>query len=121
MVIFTIDDPMVFWRKEYPAPPGDRGYPWLQPILLEHGTAFVWRCNGPGSDDWNNKHGTWFPQRRWVKGENGRRGYWREDPGYTGTEKTHRRVAVVCRCTRAEKWFAVNPPHRQVMMHEPTV
>ena len=28
-VIFTIGDNMLLWRKEYPAPPGDRGYPWL--------------------------------------------------------------------------------------------
>lgn len=48
VAIYTIGDPMLLWRKEYPAP---HGSPWLHPVVpLDNGSIFVWPT-GPGTDE----------------------------------------------------------------------
>ena len=111
VVIVTIGDTMVFRMKEYP---GDtHGYPWAEcgtesGIPLEHGTAFVWRTRRRKdqkgiqkrelSDDWKTKHGVYWPKPG--------------DACYRGPSTGKRRLAVVFRCTKPSRYYAVRPPHR---------
>lgn len=95
VAIYTIGDPMLLWRKEYPAP---HGSPWLHPVVpLDNGSIFVWPT-GPGTDDWRFKHGVYWPRST--------------DSSFTGPPAGQRRLAFVFRCTRPCSWYQSAWPHR---------
>lgn len=108
VVIFSIDATMLMWLRKYHTEYAAAGkeYGWLDdPVVLEHGTFFIWRCGGSGGapgldcDDWYYKHSVWWPRKH--------------DEGYEGPAKGRRRIAIVMRVTKALHWFQVAPPHRQ--------
>lgn len=98
VVIYSLGDLMLLWRKEYPG----KGKGWLLPVVpLEEGSLFVWPT-GPGTDDWIFKHGVFWPRK--------------VDVGlYEGPPAGKRRIAFVFRCTRPRRWYGAAWPHRVVV------